>query len=115
MKFILDAHIPLSLIATIISNGHEAMHTKDLPIKNNTPDDEIIDFSIKNNCIVITTDSDFYYSHTLFGKPEKLLLIKTGNTRTKALKNLFEKYFDEIITAFKKYNLIELHYDCLIY
>lgn len=48
MKFILDAHVPPSLRDAFFLKGHEAIHTKDLPLKNDTSDDEIIEFSIKN-------------------------------------------------------------------
>jgi len=42
--------------------GHDAFHTLDLPEQNRTPDQAIIDISIKQNRIVIPKDSDFLES-----------------------------------------------------
>ncbi|MEC4884839.1 MAG: DUF5615 family PIN-like protein, partial [Scytonema sp. PMC 1070.18] len=55
------------------------MHTKDLPLKNTTPDAEINALSIKENRIVITKDKDFLDSFLVNKQPFKLLLVTTGN------------------------------------
>lgn len=34
MKFLLDAHFPLTLKSWLKSRGHDVMHTRDLPRKN---------------------------------------------------------------------------------
>ncbi|PIV62027.1 MAG: hypothetical protein COS14_03285 [Bacteroidetes bacterium CG02_land_8_20_14_3_00_31_25] len=115
MKFILDAHIPPSLCDIFKRNGYKAMHTMNLPHKNESSDKEICKAAKKQGLIVITKDSDFYYSHLLLNEPEKLLLLKTGNISTQKLKSVFLKYLPEITKAFKTHNLIELHKDCLIY
>ena len=38
--------------------------------------------SVDEQRIVISKDSDFFYSHLVFGRPWKLVLVKTGNMST---------------------------------
>ena len=112
MKFMLDA--PLSICNLFHERGCEAIHTKQLLLKNKTSDTEIIKIAEQNNYIVITKDSDFYYSHLIKNKPKKLLLIRTGNISTKNLKVLFNHFSEQIINTFNKQNLLELHTDSMV-
>ncbi len=110
----LDAHIPPSLCFVFREKGNEAIHTKQLPNQNESTDTEIATIAEKNNYIIITKDTDFYYRHITNNKPEKLLLVKTGNMSTQNLMQLFYKHFDAIINAFIDHNLVELHKDSLL-
>lgn len=38
MKFIVDAHLPQTLVAFLRDNGFDAIHTRDLPDGNDTTD-----------------------------------------------------------------------------
>ena len=58
--------------------------------------------------MVITKDADFYHSHLLHGRPWKLLLIRTGNIRTRELKALFQQHLPTILAALDKNSLVEL-------
>ena len=88
MKFLVDAHLPPSLCALLRAAGHEAVHTSVLPARNRTPDRIINDLSMRDQRVVVTKDTDFYHSHVLQRKPWKLLLVRTGNIRTRDLKKL---------------------------
>ena len=46
MKFIVDAQLPVSLSYPLKSMGQDAIHTKELTLKNATPDTEINTISI---------------------------------------------------------------------
>lgn len=70
--------------------GHDAAHTRQLTDQNRTHDEVINELSLREQRVVVTKDSDFYHSHLLHGKPWKLLLIRTGNVRTRELKALFQ-------------------------
>jgi predicted nuclease of predicted toxin-antitoxin system len=63
---------------------------------------------LKEQRVVVTKDSDFYHSHLLHGKPWKLLLIRTGNIRTRELKRLFEQHLPAIVAALERNSLVEL-------
>jgi predicted nuclease of predicted toxin-antitoxin system len=88
--------------------GHDAIHTLDLPAKNVTPDGAINQMSLNQRRIVISKDSDFFYSHLLQGRPWKLLLIKTGNISRRDLIDLFERNLPAIEAALKSHCLLEI-------
>jgi hypothetical protein len=40
MKFLIDAQLPRRFVVWLTEAGHDALHTLDLPLKNQTPDHE---------------------------------------------------------------------------
>jgi len=109
MKFLLDAHVPPALCSLLQAAGHEAKHTRDLPTRNRTPDHIINDLSQSERRVVVSKDTDFYYSHLLHHKPWKLLLIRTGNMSTRDLKRLFQRHLSAIIGLLETNSVVELH------
>ncbi len=57
---------------------------------------------------MITKDTDFYYSHLLHQRPWKLLLVRTGNIRTRELKELFGRQLAAMVQALETHSLVEL-------
>ena len=108
MKFLVDAHVPRRLCAVLAQHGHDAVHTSDLPAKNLTKDRIINQISIAEQRVVVSKDTDFFYSHLLQGRPWKLLLIRTGNISTRDLCALFERNLSEIEVALKNHALVEI-------
>lgn len=108
MKFIVDAQLPLSLSNLLKSRGHDSIHTLDLPTKNKSKDYFITSISINENRIVITKDSDFLESFLIHGKPQKLILVRTGNVGNAELKAIFDKHLDRIINIMEENSLIEI-------
>lgn len=113
MKFLVDAHIPKRLTIYLRAEGHDAIHTLDLPLKNQTPDSTINKISMDEQHVVVTKDADFIDSHLLRGEPYKLLLVSTGNIRNSDLLQLFRQNMGQIIEALQAYSYIELNSDCL--
>jgi len=111
VKFLIDAHLPPSLRPIIESAGHEVMHTSELPEGNSTPDARIAFLCAGDDWVVVTKDSDFYYSHLLNGRPRKLLLVRTGNLRLRQTREIFGRHFTSILEAFREHDLVELHAD----
>ena len=58
--------------------------------------------------MVISKDTDFFYSHILHGRPWKLLLIKTGNLSAQAVCALLERNLSAIETVLETHTLIEI-------
>ena len=58
--------------------------------------------------IVISKDSDFFYSHLVLGRPWKLVLVKTGNMSTGELCSLFERHLSAIEAALEQHTLVEI-------
>jgi predicted nuclease of predicted toxin-antitoxin system len=108
MRFLVDAHLPPGLCAALQAAGHDAVHTRQLPAQNTTPDTAINALSLQEQRVVVTKDLDFYYSHLLRGEPWKLLLIRTGNIRTCDLTTLMQRHLPSIIAALESNSLVEL-------
>ena len=108
MKFLVDAHLPPGLCALFQAGGHDAIHTSQLPAQNKTSDQVINELSVTDTRVVISKDTDFYYSHVLHGRPWKLLLVRTGNIRTRDLKELFQRQLPAILQTLENNSLVEL-------
>ena len=108
MKFIVDAHLPPSLCVILKAAGHVALHTSELPAGNRTPDSVLNELSQAEERILVSKDTDFYYSHVLQGRPPKLVLVRTGNLRLRELKALFAARLPDIVQALETHSLVEL-------
>ena len=108
MKFLIDAHLPPSLRAVFRAAGHDAIHTVDLPDQNASRDGSLNAVSMTEQRVVVTKDTDFYYSHLLHGRPWKLVLVRTGNLGLKATKAMFEAHLPAIEAALHTCTLVEL-------
>ncbi len=109
MKFIVDAHLPLGVCDLLKRAGHDAIHTRNLPLANKTPDRDIAAIAEKESRVVISKDNDFYYSHVLHRRPRQLVIVRAGNLRLRDVVALFAKHLPEIESALKTDSLIELH------
>ena len=102
MKFLIDAQLPMALKNWLMDRGHDVIHTRDIQGKNLTEDMEVIRIADSQSRIVTSKDNDFQKHRVLFGKPDRLLIIATGNIVNKVLLKLFENNFDQIEHAFEK-------------
>jgi predicted nuclease of predicted toxin-antitoxin system len=59
VKFLVDAQLPRHLALAMNVQGHDALHTLDLPNANRTTDTEINTLSEQQQRIVVTKDADF--------------------------------------------------------
>ena len=114
MKFLVDAQLPVRLSHLLKLRGQDAIHTKELTLKNATPDTEINTISIREQRIVITKDSDFWDSFYISQEPYKLLLVTTGNISNKELELLFVKNLDQLVHLLDQHSLIEMSRDSVI-
>ena len=101
MKFLLDAHLPPGLCGLLQAAGHNARHTRQLPARNLTTDKAINTLSTREKLVVISKDTDFYYSHLLRQEPYKLVMVRTGNISIRELKELFARNLPLIEKALK--------------
>lgn len=109
MKFIIDAQLPYRLKDWLSAQGFDAIHTLDLPEANETEDLIVADVAEKENRTVITKDGDFLKLYILKRKPQKLLLITTGNIVNKELLTLFEKNFEPALKFFDSFDVVEMN------
>ncbi len=108
VRFIVDAQLPKKLSDFFITQGFDSIHTLDLPDKNATTDKYIITLAENENRILITKDDDFLRSFMISKKPEKLVLVKTGNIRNTDLIELFETGLSSIVSLLRECSLIEI-------
>jgi predicted nuclease of predicted toxin-antitoxin system len=108
VKFLIDAHLPRSLCYVLTEAGYDALHTSQLPAGNRTPDQVINDLSVAEQWVVISKDTDFYFSHLLYQRPWKLVLIRTGNLRARDLVILIQGALSEIVEALATHTLVEI-------
>jgi len=108
MKFIVDAQLPRSLAIFLNNKGIECIHTLDLPAQNRTSDHVIIEIAMNGGYIIIAKDLDFLETFLIKSKPEKLILVKTGNIANKDLLRIFELNIDTILEMINTCNLVEV-------
>ena len=108
MKFLVDAQLPKKLATYFSSLGFDAIHTLDLPKKNGTTDQEIIEISFNEKRIVVTKDADFYNSYLQKSEPYKLIFLTVGNKSTKEIIELFEKNINTIVDQIDHNYVVEI-------
>ncbi len=89
--------------------GHDAIHTLDLPERNQTSDDAISDLTLREGLILITKDADFVIDFVLRCRPYKLLLVSTGNITNDDLEELFASRITELVSLFETHDFIEVN------
>ncbi len=109
MKFLIDAQLPKSLSDLLKLEGHDLVHTIELPKANDTQDNEILEICLKENRIVISKDGDFLESFLINKSPNKLILVKTGNIRNEELLTLFKLNLEYLCTSIEENDLIEIN------
>ena len=55
MKFVVDAQLPERVARWLQASGDEAIHTKDLPDGNRTPDSTTNELSLREHYVVVST------------------------------------------------------------
>lgn len=98
----------------IRDQGHDAVHTLDLPEANRTADSAILDFSDREARVVVTKDADFVNSFHLVHRPRKLLLISTGNISNSDLLALLLQNIVMIVDALTTADFVEMTRTSLI-
>jgi predicted nuclease of predicted toxin-antitoxin system len=114
MRFLIDAQLPLRLARWLRAEGHDAIHTMDLPDGNRTADAEINSLSLRDRRIVITKDEDFVDSFLLRNEPHKLCLVATGNIGNRELESLMRENLERVVSALDEYDFVELDRTSLI-
>lgn len=113
MKFLVDAQLPMRFAGWLTDAGHDALHTLDMPLKNRTPDADVVARAIQDGRVVISKDADFMESYLLTGEPP-LLLISTGNISNVELEKLVRSNLAAIASAFATNRLVEITRDALV-
>lgn len=114
MNFLVDAQLPKSISTLLVTLGHDSIHTLDLPEKNLTQDNFLLEVAKQQGRIIITKDLDFLESQMVKGEPKKLVLIKTGNIKNQDLLILIERNLELVIRLLKNCDLLEVWRDEIV-
>jgi len=68
MKFLVDAHLPAAVCRVLCEAGHDVLHTVELPDANRTKDRAINERSSRDQRVIVSKDTESYYSHLLQGR-----------------------------------------------
>lgn len=110
MKFLVDAQLPRRLCKWLRDAGHDVVHTLDLPLGNATPDSVVLTIAMNEQRVVVTKDDDFVQSHLIAGRPEKLLLVATGNIGNTELETLLRNNLARIEDALQSGRFVEINH-----
>jgi predicted nuclease of predicted toxin-antitoxin system len=108
VKFLVDAQLPRRLAELLNLLGHDALHTLDLPEKNRTSDENLIEVTLKEDRVLVTKDSDFVDSFLVRGLPPRLLFVTTGNVRNEELLRLFRTNLPALLKALETHTFVEI-------
>jgi predicted nuclease of predicted toxin-antitoxin system len=94
MRFLFDQNISHRILSLLPEQFSGSTSVKKEGLIN-AYDKQIWDYARLNNYIIVTQDSDFNDLSTLFGFPPKIIWIRTGNLKTKAILDiLIDNYSD---------------------
>lgn len=83
------------------------------PLKNRTPDHEVIACAMQDGRIVVSKDADFVQLFLITGEPP-LLLISTGNVDNKDLEKILRANLFGIEAAFAYCRFVEITRDARV-
>lgn len=108
MRFLIDAQLPRRLADELVALGAEAIHTLDLPLANRTTDAEVVEVAEREGRIVATKDVDFVDGPLLRSRPDRLLLISTGNISNRELIDLVRRNWERNLRPIAQGKFVEL-------
>ena len=106
MKYLIDENLPDRLIAWSSDNF---LHVT--KITRSIADNEIWNYALENDLIILTKDSDFHERILYRNPPPKVVLFKTGNTSTRFLEEFLSRYWKEIEEQIQSAKLVIVYRD----
>ena len=95
MKLLFDQNISHRILQFLPDRFSGSTAAKDEGLINST-DMQIWEFAKKREYTIVTQDSDFNDLNLLYGFPPKVIWIRTGNLRTKAIVDILNHHMNEI-------------------
>ena len=81
MKLLFDQNISFRIVDNLSDIFPDAISVNKIGLFNKK-DSDIWNYARKNNCAIITFDSDFYDLSIIRGIPPKIIWLRIGNTST---------------------------------
>lgn len=110
----MDAQLPRRLARWLTANGHDAVHTLDLPDGNRTSDGALAHLADAEDRILATKDADFVRSHLLAATPRRLWLVSTGNMPNAVLERIVADHLGHLDDLFTGASFVEMTTTALV-
>ena len=88
MKLLFDQNISFRVTKKLKDVYPDVIHVIDVGLKD-ASDYEIWKYATQHSCCIVTFDTDFYNLVSLYGSPPKVIWLRTGNTSTSEIIELF--------------------------
>jgi len=87
VKFLIDAQLPPLLAVWLQEAGHEAVHVRDIGLRE-ADDGAIWDHAMQTGAAIVTKDEDFVAraAHAADSAPPVIVWLRVGNTTNQALR-----------------------------
>jgi len=108
MKFLVDAQLPVKLSRWLCDQGHDSVHTLELPDKNRTGDRMIAELADSEDRVVVTKDVDFTTLKLLTGRPSRILRVRTDNLSNSTLLQIFAVNLTLVEKLFDSFSIVEI-------
>jgi predicted nuclease of predicted toxin-antitoxin system len=96
MKFLVDNQLPIQLAVFLRWRGHECSHVADLGL-DKASDIELWDRCNRDSWALVSKDEDFVLLANRPGDRGRLIWVRLGNCRNKALIDAFGRIHDELV------------------
>lgn len=90
VKYLIDENLPLPLT---VWDSERFIHATQLLFID--LDSDIWEYALKNELVIITKDSDFYYRYLSSKNYPKVIWIRTGNLKRKQFNLFIERIWNE--------------------
>jgi predicted nuclease of predicted toxin-antitoxin system len=104
VRFIIDEHLPISLVRWLRQQGFPADHVLDVGL-GGRPDSEIADFAMRTVAVIVSRDSDFV-SRRRPGADYQLVWLRIGNASSAAVVRHCAEVWAAVISALKAGELV---------
>lgn len=102
----IDENLPRSLGERL---GPEFRHATELGER--LTDDEIWRRGKAGDWVVLTQDTDFFHRMIVEGPPPRVVWVRTGNLRRRAMEDLLVRVWPDVERLLEKVPLVEIHAD----
>ena len=100
MKFLVDNQLPAALAEFLRKRGLDCQHVLDVDLAQ-ASDADICRYATEQGRIIVTKDEDFFYLASQPKSEIKLLWVRLGNCRKKALLEAFERVWPKLEASLK--------------
>jgi len=105
VKFLVDNQLPTALAQYLRKRGFDCKHVLEAGL-GDAPDNDICQYAEVEERIIISKDEDFFYFAKQRGAKIRVIWVRLGNCRTRALLAAFERSWQNVQSCLNAGNRI---------